>query len=206
MNKLSFYEQIGIVIPGALFLTVLIVLAPSIIPDLTLHDVSIGEFGIFLLIAYAAGHAIAAVGNVVETIWWWPQGGMPSNWVIRPKQSILSESQRARLAVRIKEVCDLDVPALNGMNRADWKPIFGQIYRSSLSKAQTRIETFNGNYGLNRGLASALLCAAAISEAFEPTRWHLWAVLVAVSLIYLYRMNRFGVHFAKEVFFVFLNP
>lgn len=205
MNKLSFYEQVGIVIPGALFLTALIIFSPSVVPGLMISDISIGEFGVFLLIAYATGHAVAAVGNIVEKIWWWFQGGMPSNWVILKRPAILSEAQCTNLILRIKEVCNLDVSSLNGMNRADWEPIFGQIYRYSLSKSLLRIETFNGNYGLNRGLASALISAAAIIAIIDPMSWKICLVLMAISLVYLYRMNRFGVHFAREVFFAFLN-
>ena len=70
MVKLSFYEQVGILIPGSLFLAVLLVIVPGANAFLSPKDISVGEFGIFLIVAYAAGHAIAAVGNMMEFAWW----------------------------------------------------------------------------------------------------------------------------------------
>lgn len=68
-----------------------------------------------------------------------------------------------------------------------------------------RIETFNGNYGLNRGIAAALLCLAAVVGTMSPNRWLLALGFVLVAVIYVYRMQRFGIHFAKEVYLGFLN-
>jgi hypothetical protein len=49
--------------------------------------VTLGQFGIFLLLSYAAGHFIAALGNVLESALWRPFGGMPSDWVTREPSS-----------------------------------------------------------------------------------------------------------------------
>jgi hypothetical protein len=45
---------------------------------LSKEGVTLGEFGLFVVIAYAAGQLVQAVGNGLEWIWWKPQGGIPS--------------------------------------------------------------------------------------------------------------------------------
>ena len=93
MNKLTFYEQVGIVIPGSVFLFGLLLFFPVLQTVLTKDGVSFGELGIFVLVSYAAGHLIAAVGNATEIFLWRLVGGMPSDWVTRTQTSLLSAPQ-----------------------------------------------------------------------------------------------------------------
>jgi hypothetical protein len=205
MTKLTFYEQVGIVIPGALFLAALIVLVPALRSYISLSSIGLGEFGIFLLVAYGLGEAIAALGNVVEYLWWKPWGGMPSNWVIKAESGLLNSAQVALLTTRINGEFGMNIPSITGLSAKQWGPIFGQVYRAALGIRADRIETFNGNYGLNRGIASAFMALMVIVLVLDWTNWKLAAVLAIAVLVYLYRMHRFGKHFAKEVIFVFLN-
>ncbi|MGA7676226.1 MAG: hypothetical protein WCA78_14420 [Rhizomicrobium sp.] len=205
MTKLTFYEQVGIVIPGALFLAALIVVIPKLQAYIALSSIGLGEFGIFLLVAYGIGEAIAAIGNVVETIWWKPWGGMPSNWVTKPDAELLNSAQVASLTSRINSDFGISVQSVTGLSAKEWRPIFGQIYRAAIGIRAERIDTFNSNYGLNRGLASAFIALLVIVLIVDWTNWKLAVAVAVAATIYLYRMHRFGVHFAKEVFFVFLN-
>jgi hypothetical protein len=93
VNKLTFYEQVGIVIPGSVFLFGLLLFCPVLQTVLTKDGVSFGELGIFVLLSYAAGHLIAAVGNATESFLWRLVGGMPSDWVTRTQTSLLSAPQ-----------------------------------------------------------------------------------------------------------------
>lgn len=205
MTKLTFYEQVGIVIPGALFLAALIVIVPALQVYISLTSVGVGEFGIFVLVAYGIGEAIAALGNIVEFLWWKSFGGMPSNWVIKTKPNLLNASQIATLTARINADFGMSISSVVGLSAKEWGPIFGQIYRAALGIRADRIETFNGNYGLNRGLASAFIALVAVVLIQNWASWKLAAALAIAALVYLYRMHRFGKHFAKEVLFVFLN-
>src|SRR5271169_5088283 len=112
MNKLTFYEQVGIVIPGAVFLFGLLFFFPSLKELLAKDGVSIGQLGIYVLLSYAAGHLIAALGNFGENLLWKLMGGMPSNWVVQEKTTLLSEEQRARLPDKIKARLGLTVPTI----------------------------------------------------------------------------------------------
>jgi hypothetical protein len=67
------------------------------VPEIDLRPakdgVSFGELGIFVLVSYAAGHLIAAVGNATESFLWRLVGGTPSDWVTRTQTSLLSAPQ-----------------------------------------------------------------------------------------------------------------
>jgi len=80
MEKLSFYDQVGIITPGAVFLFGMMFYRPELRDVFAKESVSIGGFGVFLIISYAAGHLLAALGNIIENLYWKWKGGMPSNW------------------------------------------------------------------------------------------------------------------------------
>jgi hypothetical protein len=49
--------------------------------------INLGGLGVFVLIAYATGHLLGAIGNLIEAVHWRTQGGMPTNWIVgmRPR-------------------------------------------------------------------------------------------------------------------------
>jgi hypothetical protein len=204
MKKLSFYEQIGIVVPGSVLLFGILLLQPDLRTVLTKDGISVGDLGVFLLLAYAGGHLVAAFGNLIEVCLWAPFGGMPSNWVIHAESRLLTSQQITLLEKLIRARLRHDIPGVVGMERDTWNRIFQQLYRDVLAHGAGRTETLNGNYGLNRGLASASLVLAAAVLIFLPQKWFVTLVLFSVAAIYLYRTYRFGVHFAREVYTRFL--
>ena len=203
--KLSFYEQVGILIPGGLFLAAALSIVPGASAFLSPRDVTIGEFGIFMIVAYASGHAVAALGNILESAWWYLRRGMPTDWVVQNDDRILSTEQKRVLLENINSAFGTNLLQIVGINRSQWTPIGRQIYRYSLTINPTRIDVFNGNYGLNRGLAAALFSLAILNEFVAPQYGYLSLALGIVGLIFLYRMNRFAINFAREVYLVFLN-
>jgi hypothetical protein len=203
MQKMSFYEQIGIVIPGSVLVFGLVLYYPAL-QLLTAKDgLSVGELGLFLLIAYAAGHLIAAIANALEKLFWEILGGMPTDWITRDPPSLLSSQQvenvRSRLATRLS----IRVDTITGLDRKSWRPISRQIYADVAKNGKPdRVDTFNGNYGLNRGLASACLVLAVVALAHRD--FMIGAGLCAAAAIYAYRAYRFGVHYASEMYLQFL--
>lgn len=202
MKKLTFYEQVGIVIPGSVLLFGLLFFFPALKELLAKDGVSVGQLGIFVLLSYAAGHLIAAVANAGEGLLWKPFGGMPSEWVVRERTSLLSDDQRARLPRKLEARLGIAVVDVVGMDRKRWFPISRQIYTDvERNGKKDRIETFNGNYGLNRGLAAgcfALACVALLND------WRVSLGLLGFCCAYVYRAYRFGVHYARELYVQFL--
>jgi hypothetical protein len=206
MKKFTFYEQVGIVIPGAVLLFGIIFYVPEVQTVLAKDGFSVGGFGVFVLVAYAAGHGVAALGNMIENVYWKPFGGMPTNWVIGRKPRLLSQPQIDLLEARVKQRLGLTIPPLRETQQRAWYPVTRQIYTDVERYGKTqRVETFNGNYGLNRGLAAALLALAVISLIISPRQWYVWLGLLALSVVYAYRMQRFGQHYARELLNQFLS-
>lgn len=69
-----------------------------------------------------------------------------------------------------------------------------------------RIDIFNGNYGMFRGISSSILTILVISFIDnEQQPLVLYLVLVISFLLSLYRMHRFGIHYARELYIQFLT-
>jgi hypothetical protein len=201
--KMSFYEQIGIVIPGSVLMFGLVLYYPELKLLTAKDSMSAGEFGLFVLISYAAGHLIAAVANALEGIFWTILGGMPSDWVTRDPPALLSSQQIENLRVRVGTRLSLTIDKMAGLDRKVWLPISQQIYADIGKNGRPdRIDTFNGNYGLNRGLSSSCLVLAVVALAHAD--WLIGAGLLAAAGVYSYRAYRFGVHYARELYLQFL--
>lgn len=203
MQKMTFYEQLGIVIPGSVFMFGLVMYFPDL-KALTAKDgVSVGELGLFVLLAYAAGHLIAAVGNALETVFWKACGGMPSDWVVKDPPGLLSQQQIDKLREKVGTRLNITFESLKGLDRKVWWPISRQIYADvAKSGKPDRIDTFNGNYGLNRGLSSACLTLAVVAAVHM--HWLVVLGLVVAGVVYGYRAYRFGTHYARELYLQFL--
>src|ERR1700722_1831742 len=127
MNKLTFYHHVGIVTPGALFLFGLMFYVPSLHDVFTKEGVSIGGFGIFVIISYAIGHLLAAFGNFIESIYWRLKGDMPSSWIVGRQPQLLSGSQIQRVQEQTASRLGLTL-LLAETTPAAWSPVFRQIY------------------------------------------------------------------------------
>lgn len=200
---MTLYEQLGIVIPGSLFLFCLLLYFPALQTVIGNKGFSVGELGVFLLLSYAAGHFIAAIANLIESIFWHSLGGMPSDWVVSNKTTLLSPQQLDQLRVKVGSRLQIDVLAFHEIERKIWWPISRQVYVDVAKNGKPdRIDTFNGNYGLNRGLSSACLVLAVV--ATFDFQWHLVFGLAAAACVYGYRAYRFAVHYARELYLQFL--
>jgi hypothetical protein len=201
---MTFYEQVGIVIPGSVFLVGLLFYFPALNALMVKDGVTLGQFGIFLLLSYAAGHLLAAVGNALEWMFWKITDGMPTDWVTKSKgTSLLSASQIEALATKVNARLGVKVEKIAGMDQKTWFPISRQIYADIAKNGKSeRIDTFNGNYGLNRGLAAATLALAVVS--ITENQLGVGAAFVVIAIVYVYRAFRFARYYAREMYVQFL--
>jgi hypothetical protein len=172
MKKLTFYEQVGIVIPGSVLLFGLLFFVPALKELLAKDGVSFG--------------------------------GFPSDWVVKKQSALLSDEQRESLLEKTRTRLRINIPTIIGIDRKKWFPISRQIYTDvEINGKSDRLETFNANYGLNRGLAAGCLALACV--AFLSDGWRIGLGLLAICVIYAYRAYRFGVHYARELYLQFLS-
>jgi len=208
MRQIDFYEFAGVVAPGVIVLLAASLIWPEYLGSIQKLDLSLGGFGFALLISYVAGHLLQAIGNGLEKIWWKINGGRPSDWPRTKKGDLLSEIQLAELQKRIRTVFDFNDFTLGPeLPAKSWHPIFRQIYAAVRSAGRDdRAHTFNGNYGLFRGITAASLVASI--GVLLVRGWGAWpnslVFLIAASLA-LFRMHRFAVHYARETLVQFLN-
>jgi hypothetical protein len=202
VNKLTFYEQVGIVVPGSVFVFGLLFFFPVLQTVLTKDGVSLGDLGLFVLLSYAAGQLIAAIGNLAESILWRFVGGMPTDWITKTRTTLLSSTQIDLVEKKLENRLGITAK-VRGLDQKVWWPISRQIYADVAKNGKPdRIDTFNGMYGLNRGLAAAtfaLACVAAVQE-----KWFIGLGLLVLTGVYDYRAYRFGVYYGRELYLQFL--
>jgi hypothetical protein len=199
---MTFYEQVGIVIPGSVFVFGLLLFFPALQTVLLKDGVSLGDLGIFVLLSYAAGHLIAAIGNVGESLFWRLFGGMPTDWITRTSTTLLSSSQVDLVEKKLQTRLGINEKP-RGLDPQVWWPISRQIYADVAKNGKPeRIDTFNGMYGLNRGLAAATFALACVGGA--QGKWSIALALVGLAAVYNYRAYRFGVYYGRELYLQFL--
>lgn len=208
MKKFDFLEFATILLPGAILIFGLSRIYPAISGILTERDFNLGEFGMFVILAYAAGHIIQTLGNAIEVAWWWCVGGMPTDWLRTGKRKLIAPQQEQRIQPQIQQVLKIECPEkLSDLSKDAWYSITRQIYsavrREGLAE---RLDIFNGNYGMFRGISASLvtLLVAGVAEDW-PLNWRLVGTIAAAGLCSLLRMHRFGVIYAREMFVQFIG-
>jgi len=208
MKTFDFYEFTGVLTPGAVVLYFVSRICPETAPFIEATNLTLGDLGLFVILAYVAGHIVQALGNVVERLYWKPFGGVPTDWILKERQPLLAQQQVEALPDKLKEITGITLgkPLADVANK-NWFPITRQIYASvSAAGRSQRVDTFNGNYGMFRGIASAfILCAVLNMLTHGSSGWPVSIALLSAGVLALARMHRFGTHYAKELFVQFLQ-
>lgn len=207
MRSFDFYEFVGVIVPGGFLLAGIVWCLPADSVDGLRGGLSFGDASFAVILAYGFGHLIQAIGNAIEAVWWKTVGGLPSDWPRSGKRHLLTATQIRQLRQCLKAGFAPDLPeTLSKMARRDWHVIIRQVYAAvSGAGRASRVDVFNGNYGLLRGLAASLLAIIIVRIVLvHPTDWSLLALLGAGFGIAVYRMHRFGVHYARELFVQYL--
>lgn len=205
-KNFDFYEFAGIVMPGAILIFGLAQAETLIAQTVPLKDMSLGSLGVFLILSYAAGHLVQTLGGFLETAWWYWYG-MPSDWIRSNKLKLIHDSQRTAIISQLQTKLGLSVPAdLSAIGRKEWYGITRQIYAAVAAQSRaSRVDIFNGNYGLNRGLCVSLVFVAIVAIFKVPTNWSAIGLLGFGAVLAALRMHRFGKHYARELLVQFLQ-
>lgn len=193
MRELNFYEFVGILVPGALLL-VCIGLVFEIDKGANIFlPSSLGSAVISLVVSYAVGHLIQGFGNIVESAYWKCWSGMPSDWPFT--------KPRRELPVRFRDLLS-DFAGVKKIDTIDsWRQHVGTARSIIYAKNRAgRLETFNGNYGLFRGLAASGIFLMCLVWAGERPAIVVYPAIGGVVILALYRMHRFAIHYAREFF------
>jgi hypothetical protein len=204
-KEFSFYEFTGTVIPGATLILGLAFADPPLRDFLVGDKFGAGHLGLFLVASYIAGQIVQGIGNLLEKLLW-AFRGMPSTWIRRAKPPYLSDAQTMRLREVLTTLLGHEVGPLQNLDARACRGITGQLYAKLEKEGRAqRIDIFNGNYGLFRGIASALLVVVAVMSIKHGFWTQSTAIMAGVFVVALMRMHRFGVHFASEMYRQALN-
>ena len=196
-KEFSFYEFVGILVPSVtlLFFTNTIMQFALRVP---LFDFSkLGDSVVFIIISYGVGHILHSLGNLLETVLWKLFNGIPTQWLTKKPnfgQTLFDESEtekiKAKVFLKFGEVKEKDYGKL----------VYTWLFNKNLT---ARVDIFNGNYSLFRGLSTCFLILTALAAQF--TGWQVATIPLSLAFLSFFRMIQFGKYYAREVYRVFLT-
>lgn len=198
--KFDAYDYVGVIAPGAILVVTLSLLYPNLLPALS-GTLSIGDLGLMLILAFVAGHLLQAAGNLWESLVWGVAGGLPTSWAAKDNTRLLTAKQLGRLDGLLAKDFECGRSAL----RDGLGPLREINVRIRHKGKPDRIEKFNRNYGLMRGVAAAFIISSALVLYEAASLWQIVLLLLAAGLLATIRMVRFGEHYAREIYAEYLN-
>lgn len=207
-EKISIYDIIGYFVPGVILTYGFVLFYPSVKLITIDSQLSVGSLGLYTIVSYTAGQIIQSVGNFLTTLYWLKRG-RPTDWIFEKNNNLLSDHQKNRLIYKLvaKKLVSKNTD-FKKMKQNEWSNIVRQIISiiSNNDNSPKRLEIFNSNYGLWKGLTTSLLFLCIMSFI----RYGISNLLVSISLIIItilsvIRMRRFGIYYAKELFYIFIN-
>lgn len=200
-EKFNAYEYIGVIAPGAIIVAGASLAFPEFKALIGNDSVSVGGLGLFLIFSFVLGHLLQAFGNLFEQFVWKCCGGLPSDWVRVDRHGLLSAHQIQKMTAKLS-ANHPDFKGPSTVSNKEWYSLTREIYASVAATGRTeRIDSFNRTYGLLRGIAVAFtFSTVAAGFLLSMDEWKVVAALATASLTATYRMYRFGVHYARELF------
>lgn len=207
------YEIVAVVVPGsALLLGFLLRSHPDVLMG-SGKETSIGDLGLLVIGAYVAGQILQSIAEILDRLFWFCLGGLPTDWVVWCKDSPLAVEQRNELQKRVKEKLkgkDTLEAYSGGKNRWCWKKEeWHAVTREmniavGLARRTRRIEVFNRTYGLHRGIAVALSILGAFYWIVDDNGWRVGLPILGLAVLVGVRFYLFGKAYARELLLEYL--
>ncbi len=198
------FEFKSIIIPGGYVLSFLLITHPSL--ESFIATITFGGFSLFVFLSFIVGQLINSLSYFPEKLFWYFFGGMPTDWVLgenRQKKKwikILTETQILTLDAVIQKKLIID---LNSLHSNDYRAVVHQLRLNIHNGKLQRLVEHNTNYCLHRSLSTASALLACY--LFFIYAWTIGIILIICSFLFLYRMYKFGIYYARELFLQFIN-
>ncbi len=195
-REFSFYEFVAILVPSALLLYASQLIIEHVYHKQIVDFAKIGETVIFVIICYGVGHIIQSLGNFFEDIVWFVYGGMPTKWLThknRFNKYLFEQSLNQRIVEQVKNRFGDDIEDYGRLT-------YNLLFQKHKTK---RIDIFNGNYSLFRGLAVSFLIITALCSYYLT--WPISLIALVPFILATVRMIRFAKYYATETFRTFYN-
>jgi hypothetical protein len=202
MKEFSLYDMLGVLAPGAVVTVGIITLFPEAAAVLANKSFTVGEFGIVLLASYVLGNLVAGLGNFLESAYWKIRGGHPTDSAIRSGCDLIHTREQKALQERLQANRFIGADeCLADLAPRDWKGLTRRMYiELENRKATRRIDLFNAQYGMNRGIAAGFIALVAL-VIFNAglAAWRIELILAACTALACYRMERFSRYYTGEL-------
>lgn len=166
MNKLSYYDVLGHLVPGLVFLSCLGIVLINVgneIPKIP------GGEGVKVMLltacAYYIGHLLSGVGSLIQPILYFLWGGKPSRRILITDTSFLHPEMRGVIKRDLVQKCNLPekIPDKRQKRAEYLDALFGYAQSVCNKENLGRVAEFNAAYALHRSLFMAALLAGVIS-------------------------------------------
>lgn len=202
MKTFSKYDILGLITPGALFLALISTNFVKSYKEIS--DLSIGGLGLISILCFVTGHIIQAVGNLIEWVYFrfW---GKPTDKILKKRSQFLSPEQIGAFEKQVVARYGFKSFKIEKQTKIGWAAIIRQVISDvSTQRSAGRLEAFNSNYGLFRGLLAAIILAIPVQIAMNGFNPSLVALDFGIGILIFARMHRFARHYAYELFSQFL--
>ncbi len=195
-KEFSFYEFVGILVPSAIFLYAIQLIVEFVYQKQIVDFGKFGETLIFIVICYGVGHLLQSIGNFFENIVWWIAGGMPTQWLTKKNRfgNTLFDSDGNQI------IKDKVIHKFGGSIKDYGRLVYNYIYQKEKT---SRVDIFNSNYSLFRGLSVVFLLITIICCYFFD--WRVTIIMLIPFALSFMRMIRFAKYYAREIFRTFYN-
>jgi len=198
------YEIIGVITPGAVIALLLVLESPDFRRLLVDKGFSVGDLGLFVIVAFVLGHMVGAFGSFVQAIVF-PLNGLPTNWVRSPSQTLVTAAQRSALETKVTAMEGIPV-SLATVERRAWRAIMLRAYSRVQSVGRSlRIDVQNRTFGMARNLAAAFALSLAWYVVMHRDQTQAIALLTVLVVAAILRMRRSGVHYARALIVEFID-
>jgi hypothetical protein len=192
----SFYEFVGILVPSVILLYSIHLIVSIVYTKQYVDFGKVGDTVIFTIICYGVGHIIQSLGNLFESLIWTIYGGMPSLWINKKNrfgQTLFDDILNQKILEKLNQRFGDD---LKDYGRLTYNLLFQ-------NNKTSRIDIFNGNYSLFRGLAISFLLISIMCGYYF--NWTITLLSLIPFVLALLRMIRFAKYYATETYRTFYN-
>jgi hypothetical protein len=202
VKDFNLYDILGVLAPGVVVTIGLMTIFPETSPVLAKENFSAGELGFVILISYVIGNLVAGLGNFLESGYWRFRGGWPTDRAHQSDGKILEAREIEALQEKLRNQRVIgQVETLKDLAGKDWWAITKRVYVGLAAKgASRRIDIFNAQYGMNRGIAAGFV-VLIVMLLFQSgiDGWRIQMVLAGCTILSFYRMERFARHYTAEL-------
>ena len=208
-DKLTYYDVVAHLVPGALVLGVL-ALVPRVLDfDVPWPASDFVSLAAAVPLAYATGQVVQALASMMQPLYYKLWGGMPSTRLLEGESNRLTDPRRTRITTTLS--AHLDVPAASRQER---EALFLDAVALCNREGASRVDSFNVSYAFHRALLTAgaistlLLLVVLIAslagwpaeaEGFRGSLVYFLVLGIVLTTIEFFRARQRGEYFALEV-------